>query len=74
MPAASLAEKYAVGAALTLLFLVLLDNAVIMAAVSAVGLIGGLWVLRTGDFRRAAMVAVFAFALALAFAVVALLR
>ncbi|MCX7706408.1 MAG: hypothetical protein N2204_00170 [Anaerolineae bacterium] len=74
MPALSLSERYAILAALALLFLVLLDNAVVMAAVSVVGLTVGLWVLRRGDIRRVAVVATVAFALALVFALVALLR
>ncbi len=74
MPALSLSERYAILAALVLLFLVLVDSAVLMAVVSVAGLMGGLWVLRKGDFRRVAAVATIAFALALVFALVALLR
>lgn len=74
MPALSLSERYAILTALALLFLVLLDNAVLMAVVSAVGLIGGLWVLRRGDFRRVAAVATLACVLTLVFALVILLR
>lgn len=74
MSALSLSERYAILAALVLLFLVLLDNAVVMAAVSAVGLMAGVLVMRRGDVQRVGVVAVIAFALALVFALVALWR
>jgi hypothetical protein len=70
----SSSEAYAVVAALALLFLVLLDNAWVMVAVSVVGLAGGLWVARGGTLKRAAMVAVAGFAVALVFGAFALLR
>lgn len=74
MPALSLSERYAILAALALLFLVLLDNAVVMAAVSTVGLTAGLLVMRRGNVRRVGIVATVAFAVALAFALVVLFR
>ncbi len=74
MPTLSISERYAILAALALLFLVLLDNAAVMAAVSSGGLLIGLWVLRRGDIRRVAVVAMIAFALALSFALITLVR
>jgi hypothetical protein len=70
----SLSEKYAIGAALALLVLVLLNNPLIMLVVSAVGIAVGLLVARQGSLRRAAMVALVAFAVSLVFGLVALLR
>ena len=74
MSALSLPERYAILAALALLLLVLVDNAILMAVVSAAGLVGGLWVLRRGDLRRVAVVATVAFAVTLVFALVSLVR
>lgn len=74
MQSLTLSDKYALAAALALLLLVLFDNAVLMLAVSAIGLFAGIWVARRGEIRRVAWVAMVAFAVALAFAVVSLLR
>lgn len=70
----SLADKYAIAAAIGLLFLVLFDNAIVMLVVSIVGLGAGLWIARGGGTRRAALVAMVAFAAAAIFAVITLLR
>ena len=57
-----------------MLFLVLFDNAVLMLVVSVLGLIGGVWVARGGEMRRAAIVALAAFAVAAVLAIFTLLR
>lgn len=70
----SRSEVYGIAAALALLFLILFDNAWVMLAVSAAGLLAGLWMARQGEVKRLVWVATAAFAVALAFAVFALLR
>ncbi len=67
-------DKYAVAASIALLILVLFDNAILMLVVSVLGLLAGIWVVRQGEMRRVAWVAAAAFAIALAFALVTLLR
>lgn len=67
-------ERYAVAAVLVLLFAVLLNNALVMLAVSLAGLLAGFLVARQGSVRRAAVVAVAGFAVAGAIAVLTLLR
>ncbi len=70
----SSSDKYAIAAAIGMLFLVLFDNAVLMLVVSVLGLIGGVWVARGGEMRRAAIVALAAFAVAAVLAIFTLLR
>lgn len=70
----SLSDKYAIVAAIGLLLLVLFDNAILMLVVSVLGLLGGLWVARGGEMRRAAVVALVAFAVAAVLAIFTLLR
>ena len=70
----SLSDKYALGAALALLVLVVLNNPLVMLIVSVFGLVAGFLVARQGSMRRAAMVALAAFAVSLVFGLVALLR
>ncbi len=67
-------DKYAIAAAIGILFLMLFDNAVVMLVVSVLGLVGGLWVARSGEMRRAAIVALVAFAVAAVLAIFTLLR
>ena len=74
MKNSSTSEAYGVGAALALLFLVLLDNAWAMLVVSVVGLLAGLWLARQGEVKRLVWVATAAFGVALVFALFALLR
>lgn len=70
----SLGEKYSIAAAIGLLLLVLLDNAAVMLVSSAVGLAAGLWIARRGEVRRAAVVAMVAFAVSAAISIFMLLR
>jgi hypothetical protein len=74
LPSLSISDKYAIAAAVALLFLVLFDNAVVMLIVSAVGLFAGVLVIRQPETRRVAWVATAAFAISLAFAVATLIR
>ena len=74
MPNLSLSDKYAIGATLALLMLVIVNNPLIMLIVSVLGLVAGLLVARQGSMRRAAVVALVAFAVSLVFGLVALLR
>jgi uncharacterized membrane protein YozB (DUF420 family) len=67
-------EKYAIAAALGLLFMLLTNNALLMLVLSVLGLVAGLWVFRQGDVRRVAFVAFMAFTLAAVFAVIGLVR
>lgn len=70
----SRSDVYGIGAALALLFLILFDNAWAMLAVSAIGLLAGLWVARQGEVKRVVWAATAAFGVALAFALFVLLR
>lgn len=74
MPNVTASEKYAIAAAIGLLFLVLFEDARLMLAVSTVGLAAGLWLARRGEVRRVAVVALAACAIAAVFAVFTLLR
>jgi hypothetical protein len=69
-----LSEKYGLAAALALLLVVLVDNAVVMLIVSVTGLAAGALVVRSGDARRVALVAAIAFAIVFGFAIYNLLR
>jgi hypothetical protein len=74
MPSLTLSDKYAIGAAIALLIMVLVDNAILMLVLAVIGLVGGVWVVRQPETRRVVWVAAAAFVLALVFAVYALLR
>jgi type IV secretory pathway VirB3-like protein len=74
MPNLSLSEKYAIGAALALLVVVIVDNPWLTLIVSVLGLVAGLLVARQGSMRRAAVVALVAFAVSLALGLFTLLR
>lgn len=74
MRSLDLSDKYAIGAALALLLMVLIDNAILMLVLSLIGLVAGAWVVQRPETRRVAWVAAVAFILALMFAVYALLR
>lgn len=70
----SLSEKYAIGAVIALLLIVLINDARIMLVIAIAGLIVGVLVVRSDQPKRVAFVAAMAFALALGFALFALLR
>lgn len=70
----SKSEVYALAVVIGLLFLVVLNSAVILLVVSASGLIAGLWIARSGELRRVAIVALAACAVSLVFGVIGLLR
>jgi hypothetical protein len=70
----SLSDKYAIGATLALLVVVLLNNPLVMLVVSVAGLAAGFMVARRGSMCRAAIVALVAFAITLVFGLVMLLR
>jgi|GEM_PF-1999014 len=74
MPNFSLSDKYAIGAALVLLVLVLLNDPLVMLIVSVLGLVSGLLVARRDQMNRAAWVALIAFVVSLAFGLFLLLR
>lgn len=67
-------QIYAIGAVVLLAVAVLVNQPQVTLIVSAVGLLVGLLVLRGGDVRRVALVAMVGFAAAAAMAVFALLR
>ena len=69
-----LSEKYGVAAVVALLFMTMLNSAVLMLVVSVAGLIAGIWVIRQGEARRVAFVALAGFVLAAVFAVAGLVR
>ncbi len=67
-----MSEKYAIAAVLGLLLITLINSAMVMLAISAVGLLAGVWVLRQGEVRRVAFVALAGFAIAAVFAIIGL--
>jgi hypothetical protein len=67
-------EGYALAAALALLVLTWLDNAVLMLIGAALGLAAGVWVARRGEVRRAAYFAMAGCAVAAVFAGFVLMR
>jgi F0F1-type ATP synthase assembly protein I len=69
----TISDKYATGAAIGLLFLVLINNSVVMLVVAILGLLAGAFVVRRGEAKRVAYVAAIAFAIAFGFAVYGLL-
>ncbi len=68
----TLSEKYAIGAVIGLLLVTVVNSAVVMLVVSAIGIAAGIWVMRQGEVRRVAFVALAGFAIAAVFAVVGL--
>lgn len=68
----TLSEKYAMGAVLGLLLVTLLNSALLMVLVSAIGILAGLWVMRKGEVRPVAFVALAGFVLAAVFGVIGL--
>jgi type IV secretory pathway VirB3-like protein len=70
----SLSEKYAIGAALALLVVVIVDNPWLTLVISVLGLVAGLLVARQVSMRRAAIVALVAFAVSLVLGLFTLLR
>ncbi len=67
-------EKYALAAAIVLLFLVLLDNSLALLIVSAFGLAAGLLITWRSSLKRAGAVALVGFAVAAALAAFKLLK
>jgi hypothetical protein len=57
-------EKYAIAAAILLLFVAMLNNAVVTLAVSVFGLVAGLLVARTTSLHRAGLVGLVGFGIA----------
>jgi hypothetical protein len=72
--APSFSQLYAIGAVLLLTVAILVNQPLVTIVFSAVGLSAGAWVARRGMMRRAAMVAVVGFVVAIAFAVFELLK
>lgn len=70
----SLADKYAIGAAIALLVLVFINNPIVMLVVAVLGLGAGMVVVRAGETKRVVYVAALAFALMLGLALFTLLR
>ena len=70
----SLSEKYAAGAAVLLLLVAFLNNAVITLVIGGLGFVAGLLVARTAKPGRAALVALVGFAVAAALGTVTLLQ
>ena len=68
----TLSEKYGIAAALALIVMVLVNNAILMLVLSVAGIIGGFWVIRRGEVRRVAVIGFAAFLIAAGFAVYAL--
>ena len=69
-----LCDRFALGAALLLLALVLIDDARLTLAGSLAGLAAGLWVASRGSLTRVAIIAAMALSLALGFAIFQLIR
>lgn len=69
-----LSEKYGIAAAIGLLLLTALNSATLMLVGSILGLVAGIWVIRQGDARRVAAVALAGFAVAAVFAIIGLVR
>ena len=67
-------EKYALAAAIVLLFLVMLDNSLVILIVSVFGLAAGLLIAWRSSLKRAGAVALTGFAVAAALAAFALLK
>lgn len=72
MPNMTLSEKYGLAAAIALMIMVAINSALLMLALSVLGLIAGVWVWRQGEVRRVAFVAFAGFAIAAIFAVIGL--
>jgi len=70
----SVSQIYAIGAAALLTVVVLVNRPEVTVIASVVGLVAGAFVLRRGDVRRVAMVAMAGFAAALVMGVFALWR
>jgi hypothetical protein len=70
----SVSEKYAIGAAILLLLVALVNNAIMTLVISGVGLVVGLLVARTTSLQRAGLVAFVGFAVAAVLGVAMLLR
>lgn len=60
---------YAIGAAIGLAVMVIVNNPAVMLGISVVGILAGFWVLRQDEVRRVTFVAFIAFVVAGAFAV-----
>ncbi|MCU0508946.1 MAG: hypothetical protein MUC34_11210 [Anaerolineae bacterium] len=67
-------DKYGIAAAIALMLMVAINNAVVMLVLSLAGLVAGFWIVRRGEVRRVAFVAFAAFAIAAVFAVMGLVR
>ncbi len=70
----SLSEKYAAGAAVLLLLVAFLNNAIATLVIGVLGFVAGLLVARTSKSGRAAMVGLVGFAVAAALGAVTLLQ
>lgn len=70
----SLSDKYGIAAALGLIVMVATNNPIVMLAISLLGIVAGYWVVRRGEVRRVAFVALAAFVVTAMFAVFGLLR
>jgi uncharacterized membrane protein YozB (DUF420 family) len=65
-------EKYGIAAAVALIAMVLVNNAILMLVLSLAGIGAGIWVIRKGEVRRVAFVGFVAFIMAAVFAVIGL--
>jgi hypothetical protein len=65
-------DKYGFAAAVGILLMAVLNNALVMLILSLAGLIAGFWLFRRGEVRRVAFVAFAGFAIAAVFAVIGL--
>jgi len=70
----SLSQIYAIGAVLLLTVAILVNQPRVTIAISVIGLAAGVFVLRQGDVRRVAMVAMAGFGAAAVMSVFGLLR
>ena len=70
----TVSQIYAIGAAALLIVVVLVNRPQVTVIISAVGLAAGVFVLRRGDVRRVAMIAMAGFVAAIVIAVFDLLR
>jgi hypothetical protein len=70
----SLSQIYAIGTVLLLVVAILVNQPRVTIAISAIGLVAGVFVLRHGDVRRVALVAMVGFGAAAVMSVFGLLR
>jgi hypothetical protein len=70
----TLSDKYALAATLALIIMLVVNNPVVMLALSAIGIVAGVWVFRQGEVRRSGYLALVGLVVAAVVAVFSLVR